>query len=271
MATKTEQFAIAGSGLVIIIGIVYFLSRSKTTRAVTTANGQTVTPDSLTMPNITVPSVQPANVSVTPNNNQSNKQSCCYHCARNGNNVSAAGILSSGNFQQAIFNATSGIVNPTINAVTPLPPSKGPLLIAQPAGGLPLPSPIWWQADPLYRQAYIDAYNETAAAFNGYNNQVISRRMFSATNRYLTTQLTPMPYNYANSSDPTKATNFAANAGIGMSVNVMQGVSSDGSSQYSQAYNTMMLNLENAMDQLGDSPAGSNSIGVPDQSIVSIQ
>ena len=200
MNDKLKMTLWSAVGLLITLAVAWWFSRGKqhVQPEVTTATGA---PPSLNFggSTIVVPGVPAPTLPATPT---PPAKSCCKNCG-DSTQQSGGKILQSGSFTQATEFATHALINsPTVQTTavstgTPI----GPELIPQQNGGMPLPSDSWWENDPLYRQAYVIAYNQTV----GQLAQMLMQQKRPA--------ISALPQSYANSSSPNAAENQASNDG----------------------------------------------------------
>lgn len=127
---------------------------------------------------------------------------------------------------------------------------------------MPLPSPLWWSADPLYRQAFVQAYNQTvqenAAILIGQKRPAIPTLSASAASA-----------SYSNIADKITAAGEVQQARGGHDQRWL----SEGQTNSIMLFQRMNTVLHTWMQNFGDAntPGGSSGIGVPDQPIYTIQ
>lgn len=154
MTSKLSKVLWSAGGLLVTLLIAWYFSRNNNDGA--TASGDSSEPPSVTFGGTTI-----APVTVTGGTG-SGSGACCTRCS-DSTSQSGGKILQSGDFTRATYVATSAAVSDgglNTNAATAGTPT-GVQLIAQQNGGMPLPADSWWTNDPLYRQAYVIAYNQT--------------------------------------------------------------------------------------------------------------
>lgn len=252
MTSKLSKILWSAGGLLVTLLIAWYFSRNN--------NSEVTAPsDSNVPPNISFGGTTIAPVTVTGGSG-SGSGACCTRCS-DSTSQSGGKILQSGDFTQATFAATHAAASTggglTSNAATAGTPT-GVQLIAQQNGGMPLPADSWWANDPLYRQAYVIAYNQTV----GQLAQLLMGQKRPA--------ISALPMGFANSANPGPVDNQVAADG---QKQLARGGHDQRWLTEAQANSMLMLNtmqqtLNQWLTKLGDKNVAGNSLALPpDQNV----
>lgn len=261
---QTALWSITGLTVTIFVAW-YFSTRKQTARNDTDISNPetpTLAPSQYTfnVPPLDVPPITPStNGTAAPN-------ACCTRCA--GQNQSAGTILQSGMFTQDVFTATRAALTNVHPATTTTPSATlhptGPALILQDNGGMPLPSPLWWTADPIYRQAYLQAYNQVAGSLANILIAQHRSAIPTLSNNYANGS-------YASISDAVTAAGDAQQARAGHDSRWLAEGRTNSLQMFSQMQTVLNTWLQNFGDPNMTAMNGGSTIGAPDQTVITIQ
>lgn len=296
--TQNQKIILSSSvGLAVTVFVAWYFSRPKhSKRSNTQTQPETTTPGNgdlynfnvppINVPAITIPDFSPPTVTApTP------VSACCKNC-NDVTQINGGKILQSGQFQQQVFHSTGAAVQnapmpntaPVTNALTT---AIGPQL-QQSAFGLAGPSYSWWKNDPTYRPAYVQAYNDVVQFANAHIEHENYIRPYSGINdnqaygRFQIPIMDTMPGDFSTKDFDTvnnwvtqqqRAQNPTSWApGNFTAQNRKTPITSDNvlPRKGTNYYALMQQQLRKYLTLYGDSSQGFSSIGVPDQSIPTI-